>query len=102
MTGLVVLGIGGALAVGAALAFVLSSRGGASSSTESADSVLEGAPPRRTDEQNNNARDEAIRDGIGFARDIFGFVRERVNAGEDAAAIQRKVTAGESAEGEER
>ena len=102
MTGLVVLGVGGVLAVGAALAFVLSSRSSSSSSSESAECVLEGAPPRRTEAQNNNAQNEAIREGIGFARDVFGFVRERVNAGDDAAAIQRKTTAGESAGGEER
>lgn len=102
MTGLVVLGIGGALAVGAALAFVLSTRGGASSSTESAESVLEGAPPRRTDEQNRDATARAVGEGFGFLREGLSLVRDRLQAGDDAAAIQRKVTAGESAEGEER
>lgn len=102
MTGLVLVGIGGVLAVGAAAAYVLSRSSSAEQPRESADSVLEGTPPRRTDEQNGNATAGAVRDAIGLARDGLGLLRERLDAGDNERATQRKQQiAGERSAGTE-
>jgi hypothetical protein len=98
--GMVVLGVGAAVATVATVALVLSSRS-SSAPSESADSVLEGTPPRRTDEQNGAGVVGAIRDGIGLARDGLAFARERTNAAEREADRQDAI-AGERAGGIEK
>lgn len=95
------VGIGGVVAVGAAAVYVLS-RGSSSSSTETPDSVLGGAPPVRTDQQNSDATLGAVREGFGVIREGLGLVRERLAAGDDARATQQKMDAHEASGGTER
>lgn len=98
---MVLVGIGGVVAVGAA-AFFLLSRGSASSSTETPESTLGGAPPVRTDAQNNDATLGAVREGFGVIREGIGLVRERLAAGDDARAVQQKMDAHEASGATER